>query len=204
MTLPTMHKCCKSAVVLAGLMATTLQAQEPGSLEDACRRATLQATEARHVDTLRNAIAQLAVCTGAPEALVAVWKQPPTDSVTLRILSGVSGNIPDVRILNTLSTVAENVSEHPGVRLAAVTALVPLYEDGKSVILLKGPTETGYRLRPQLVRWTGHVRTEVSQPFSETRRTGILELFNRLATSDQDPTIKGVAADLVKLLAPRD
>lgn len=198
----------KPAVLLLFLSSTAVaQADSVGSAEwvkrtCAAAAAALSAPGVGGDDFVR-ALTTVQTCPDhRPESLRRLWAAPPKDSMSLRVLSDVSGQVRDGRVFDTVGAAASNPTLGTDARLAAIAALTSLARPGFVVRFAPprpGSPEAGRRV--EFGQLTDFVLPREQQAFDPgTARREAIDLLSRLAESDPDATVRHVTGVIARWL----
>jgi len=194
------------ALATSGLLAPMmLRAQDTTDSSSRIDCAGQAAALDRRSDVVayRQAIVQVQSCPSAVAAVVAAWRQMPTDSINLELLGSISGYFRDQRVLDAATSVALDSQRRRAERLAAFRTLVRycrwdnvLYYHNLDTPNLHGAqyvmfgTET--RERPTM--------TPGDVPLAVSACQSVRETFEAIGASDGDPVVKAIAGRLATRL----
>lgn len=169
----------------------------------ACERARTGLSRRTSTEEVRRSISNVQECPAiAVTALSETWNAPPNDTVALRLLGEVSGQIADRRLLRSATGVATDSRRSLDERLAAFRTLVAHAAPG-TVLLFRnleqpGLPGVGYVMMGQSAH-SGVVNGPEALTASD--RSAALDTLKNLGATDPDPTIKAIAAHLAERLA---
>jgi len=186
-------------ILLCAPLARAQTVQEPGV---SCDSAALQAADHANVRALRGALAVLQTCgRHAPPVIVALWSDPPADSLSIEALAGTTGAVRDLRVLAAVGAAARN-GPTAHVRRAALTALVSLYDPGLSIAFFTRRTPDGQDIVEaafgRLSHARGTVAGEQSLGSDSATRRDIESLLSDLAASAPQADTRRFSSTLLR------
>ena len=195
-----------SMLTILALAVVAVPAQAQGESEQAelaanCRLAAHVLITGQPAPHRRWALEQIGACseTGG-EALAAVWRDAPTDSMTLVRLVFASSRFRDQRVVDAVLQTALDPSRAFEVRMAALR-VVPAFVDPSayvpSRVLLSPPSSAvlGARTDVELVSGSMPLRADVA--------TTVRAALDTIGSQDADVRIRRAAAYLSEAVAER-
>jgi hypothetical protein len=188
---------CIGMVALSLLVVRSGRAQTVTATT--CEQASALVQARRSAADYARGVVNLQNCTAAAAVLSQQWAQAPRDTTSLRALATTSGRTRDRSVLAAVTGAAVQSSDPVPVRMAAMAALVTLYDPCLTVTYWPASAGTAGRSVASLGSYSHNVSTNGPSPLDGSSRSAILATFDKLAT-DSDTLIASYAKQLAKQL----
>lgn len=140
-----------------------------------------------------------------PAVLASEWMAPPDDTLSLRLLAGVSGHMRDTRVLEAALSAARNSSLQVQVRLAALRTLVNLYNPCFDMAYrMPAKSEPRSRITIMLGQRDHPLGRDGGQPLGQGDSNRILQAIVQLGKDDTDLGFRDAAKRLSDQLERSD
>ncbi len=151
----------------------------------------------------RRAIVQIQSCPSAVGAIVAAWRELPTDSINLELLGSISGYFRDQRVLDAATGVALASKRRRAERLAAFRTLVR-YCRSDNVLHYRN-LNAPHLLGSQYVMFgtearEGPIAMPGDVPLAASACRSVRATFEAIGESGGDPVVKAIASRLAARL----
>lgn len=197
-----------AAVLFSLTTACGLQAQatdsvgSPRETQRTCSDAAEGATQRGNDSVYRVSLRTLSSCGEvAGMTLAKAWKQPPSGPASLRTLTEVSTQVRDDRVFEAVSIVASDPSQPVDLRLGAMAVLVNYFD---SHLYAEFPEPPQPAVHPAQYVRLGASAHDLSRPGARPLTTAvrprIVNLFERLGSTDRNERVKNSAMFLAKHL----
>ena len=191
--------------VLLLVLPGCLWAQRGGADNGAqavCERASAGLSRRADVTEVRRSVVDIQGCPDtAAIALGEAWDSPPTDSVALRLLGEVSGNISDRRLLSAVTRVAKDSGRPLEQRLAAFRALAAYAVPGATLLYhnLEKPDLPGVGY--VMMGPASHpVVLRGREALTPSDQSAAVETLKDLGATDANPQIRAIATYIAEQL----
>lgn len=190
-------------LLLVPLLATTVScvaAQEVGteapSQSAICERAARSLKSRPPAQGYSRAIADLPACgvVGA-RALEDQWKEPPSDTATVRVLGEVTPRLRDRQVFDAVVGAFRDPARRRDLRLAALEALMGYYEPGVGAAYVEPALAVQHGSAYVMMGQGDPVATyRGAAPLSASTRTEILQVLEMVSKQDTDERVRLISA----------